>query len=273
MADVKISALPAATTPLAGTEVLPIVQSATTRQVAVADLTAGRAMSATSLTLTTPLSVANGGSGLSSITANYIPYATATNTLGTSANFQYNGTVFAIGGVLNSWAIPTIQFSRGSFFADTGSIGLQHNAYFDGSWKYIAGSQGALQMQFVPSDGIYWQTAPSGTAGAALSWTQTMKLTAAGELLLGTSSVSTLLTVNGIATLCSGTATPAGGSTSARLIFGTTAGFGIYYGSGAPTVSAAQGSIYLRSDGSSTSTRLYVNTNGSTTWTNVTTAA
>lgn len=69
------------------------------------------------------------------------------------------------------------------------------------------------------------------------------------------------------------TATPAAGSTAARLLFGTTANFGIYYGSGAPTVSAAQGSIYLRSDGSSTSTRLYVNTNGSTTWTNVTTAA
>lgn len=68
-------------------------------------------------------------------------------------------------------------------------------------------------------------------------------------------------------------ATPAGGSTTARLLFGTTDGFGIYYGSGAPTVSAAQGSIYLRSDGSSTSTRLYVNTTGSTTWTNVTTAA
>lgn len=70
-----------------------------------------------------------------------------------------------------------------------------------------------------------------------------------------------------------GIATPAGGATTARLIFGTTAGFGIYYGSGAPTVTAAQGSIYLRSDGSSTATRLYVNTTGSTTWTNVTTAA
>lgn len=77
----------------------------------------------------------------------------------------------------------------------------------------------------------------------------------------------------GVATLCAATATPAGGSTSARLLFGTTAGFGIYFGSGAPTVSAAQGSVYLRSDGSSTSTRFYVNTNGATTWTNVTAAA
>lgn len=76
-----------------------------------------------------------------------------------------------------------------------------------------------------------------------------------------------------LVTVAAGTATPAGGSTAGRLLMGTTAGFGVYYGSGAPTVSAAQGSIYLRSDGSSTSTRLYVNTDGSTTWTAVTTAA
>ncbi len=42
MADKKISALTAATTPLAGTEVLPIVQSGSTVKVAVSDLTAGR---------------------------------------------------------------------------------------------------------------------------------------------------------------------------------------------------------------------------------------
>lgn len=38
MANTKISALPAATTPLAGTEVLPIVQSATTKNVAISNI-------------------------------------------------------------------------------------------------------------------------------------------------------------------------------------------------------------------------------------------
>ena len=52
MADKKISALTAATTPLAGTEVLPIVQSGATVKVAVSDLTAARAVSALSLALT-----------------------------------------------------------------------------------------------------------------------------------------------------------------------------------------------------------------------------
>jgi len=42
MSNSKISALTSATTPLAGTETLPVVQSSTTKQVSVANLTAGR---------------------------------------------------------------------------------------------------------------------------------------------------------------------------------------------------------------------------------------
>ena len=53
MADLKISQLPAASTPLAGTEVLPIVQSGSTVQVSVNNLTAGKAVSATSVSATT----------------------------------------------------------------------------------------------------------------------------------------------------------------------------------------------------------------------------
>lgn len=49
MADKTISQLTAAATPLAGTEVLPIVQSGTTVKVSIANVTAGRAVSATSI--------------------------------------------------------------------------------------------------------------------------------------------------------------------------------------------------------------------------------
>ena len=55
MADLKISQLPAATTPVAGTEVLPIVQSGTTSKVAISDLTAGRSVAASDITVTTAL--------------------------------------------------------------------------------------------------------------------------------------------------------------------------------------------------------------------------
>lgn len=55
---------------------------------------------------------------------------------------------------------------------------------------------------------------------------------------------------------------------------GGSKGFGLYYGTGSPStvVTAAQGSLYLRYDGSSTSTRAYINTDGVTAWTAVTTA-
>ena len=76
-------------------------------------------------------------------------------------------------------------------------------------------------------------------------------------------------------TLASALATTAGGVKAVGIgAAGVgTVGLGLYFGSGAPTISAAQGSVYIRTDGSSTSTRLYINTTGSTTWTAVTTAA
>ena len=53
MADLKISQLPAATVPLAGTEVLPIVQSGTTKQVSIDNLTTGKTVTATAVNATT----------------------------------------------------------------------------------------------------------------------------------------------------------------------------------------------------------------------------
>ena len=60
----------------------------------------------------------------------------------------------------------------------------------------------------------------------------------------------------------SATAMPAGGTTGVCSRYTSTTNFGLCFGSGAPTLSAAQGSLYLRSDGLP-----YYNTNGSTGWT------
>ncbi len=69
------------------------------------------------------------------------------------------------------------------------------------------------------------------------------------------------------------TAIPAGGATGKGYRFSSTSNYGVFFGSGAPTLSAAQGSLYLRSDGSGIADRLYVNTNGTTGWTNFVSAA
>ena len=69
-----------------------------------------------------------------------------------------------------------------------------------------------------------------------------------------------------------GTAIPANGSATARIGLSSTAAFGIYFGSGAPTgLTAAKGSLYLRSDGSGINDRAYINTDSGTTWTAIVT--
>ena len=87
-----------------------------------------------------------------------------------------------------------------------------------------------------------------------------------------TSLAATTVSATGNITADSASALVAGGA-SAFIATNTANNMGIYVGSGAPTVSAAQGSLYLRSDGSSTSTRAYVNTNGTTGWAAITTAS
>ena len=52
MANIKISGLSGATTPLAGTETLPVVQSGATKQVSVTNLTSGRAVNTAGGTFT-----------------------------------------------------------------------------------------------------------------------------------------------------------------------------------------------------------------------------
>ncbi len=64
---------------------------------------------------------------------------------------------------------------------------LNGNAFFQTSWKYI-NSSFAARYEINSSDaGIHrWYTAPSGTAGNSITFTEAMTLTAAGELLVGT---------------------------------------------------------------------------------------
>jgi len=82
-----------------------------------------------------------------------------------------------------------------------------------------------------------------------------------------------VLSAVGAATILSGTAIPVGGTAGAGYKMSSTTNLGIFFGSGAPTLNAAQGSLYLRTDGSATSDRMYINTDGASAWTPVITAS
>jgi hypothetical protein len=101
MADKKISALTSATTPLAGTEVLPIVQSNTTVKVAVSDLTAGRAISASEVTVST-------------LTSGRVPYVGTSGKLSDTPNFQWDVSNSRLGiGVSPSYTLHVARSSAG----------------------------------------------------------------------------------------------------------------------------------------------------------------
>lgn len=119
---------------------------------------------------------------------------------------------------------------------------------------------------------IYGISVTAGAISSALSLTSTLSVTGASTLSGAITAGSTISTTGQLSVQTS-TAPPAAGATTSGIKVSSTANFGIFWGSGAPTFTAAQGSLYLRTDGSSTSTRLYVNTTGSTTWTNFTSAA
>lgn len=110
------------------------------------------------------------------------------------------------------------------------------------------------------SSGNSFASTLNGGAGAAI-------LPSASISLAGTASTT------GAVSAYTATAIPAGGTAGAGFKLSSTSNFGVFFGSGAPTLSAAKGSLYLRSDGSTTNDRAYINTNGSTTWTALTTAA
>lgn len=83
-------------------------------------------------------------------------------------------------------------------------------------------------------------------------WTFGAPVTAGGTLMS-----------TGAVTANNGTAIPTGGTSTAGVLFSSTANFGTFFGTGAPTLTAAKGSLYLE-NGTGIP---YYNNNGTTGWT------
>ena len=171
MADSKISALPASTTPLAGTEVLPIVQSSTTKQVSVANLTAGRAVSALSLSLTTALPVASGGTGVASSTGTVAVVLSTSPTILTPTISGYVESVAALGTVTGT---ATIVITAGTVVtatltASTPCTFAMPTSPTAGNSFILLLTQAATGMTTATFTGVKWPggTVPTITATAS----------------------------------------------------------------------------------------------------------
>jgi hypothetical protein len=179
------------------------------------------------------------------------------NTIG----FQYNATDSGTTSPNSFVAFRMLTTLSNSNNTSAFNIGMQIAAQvtanasaLDGILSGLAVFAGALT-----SWRAFHASAPSGTVMNKYAF---LADAGAGNIEAGDSVVSRNLT-----------AIPSGGTAGAGFMFSSTANFGIFFGSGAPTLSAAKGSLYLRSDGSATNDRAYINTNGSTSWTALTTAS
>ena len=144
MADTKISALPASTTPLAGTEVLPIVQGGATVKVSVANLTAGRSFDALGMTLTST----DAGAAAAPLLELYRDSATpaASDTLG---EIEFNGEDSA--GNKQAYALfhgsilsPTSGAEQGQLHFETATGGALTEKMIIGTTNLVINEIGAI---------------------------------------------------------------------------------------------------------------------------------
>jgi Chaperone of endosialidase len=120
-----------------------------------------------------------------------------------TAIFDSNGN-FGLGVTPSAWgsAFRSIDmYGWGSIASATDNTNIFNNAYYNGS-SYIYKNNGYAN-RYSQSSGIhYWFTAPSGTAGGTVTFTQAMTLDNSGVLAVGTSTTSsaTRLVVQGSGT-------------------------------------------------------------------------
>ena len=176
--------------------------------------------------------------GLWSPAADTVAFSTAGSErmrLDSSGNLGLGVTPSAWSGVQGVFEIRGNAY----LYSTTGVLSSGANAFFNGTnWIYKT-TQAATRYEQV--NGVHqWGTAPSGTAGNAITFTQAMTLDASGNLGIGTASPSVRLDVNGNAQL----------RASGYLMFLNSDNTNNYYiqnggatGSGNPVVSFIQGGV------------------------------
>ena len=146
--------------------------------------------------LSATLATTSGGTGLTSFTSGGVVYASSSSALATSSAFQFNGTDLGLG------VTPSVNTVSGSgyrqievgtsignmIFAGGNEMLVVQNAIYNSGFKYAQSTQ-ASYFRLNAGEHQFF-TAPSGTAGNAISFTQAMTLNSSGNLGLGSTSIS-----------------------------------------------------------------------------------
>ena len=150
--------------------------------------------------VTGTLPTANGGTGLTSFTANGLVYASSTSALATGSALTFDGTNLGLGVTPSGWlsSLKAMQLNTQAVFA----AGASTN-YMGLNWYVSTGTQntyigtGAASLYGQSAGAHTWFNAPSGTAGDAITFTQAMTLDASGNLGINTTTPTQKLSIGG----------------------------------------------------------------------------
>jgi hypothetical protein len=90
-----------------------------------------------------------------------------------------------------AWSGRALQIASRTSLAAVGTTDVQvtNNGFWTGSqWSYIATAAASNYYQDAGSVPHAWRYAASGTAGNAISWSEAMRITSTGDLLVGTTA-------------------------------------------------------------------------------------
>ncbi|CAB4139508.1 hypothetical protein UFOVP337_51 [uncultured Caudovirales phage] len=242
MADTKISALTTASTPLAGTEVLPIVQSGNTVKVPVANLTAGRAVSCTGLTTLDTIGMSTSkaiGSG-NGYAGNFSAFSYGTLTLydvdgaavlNSQTNLSGAGVKIQTQGVTRLWATNAgdVRVATGNLVIGTSGKGIDFSAN-----PNPAGMTSELLNDYEEGN---WTPNQGGACTVVGTFSSTGTYTKVGNMvtLRGTMSGSTSISI------------AAGSPFTTSLPFAPTGGY--FFGGASDSGLAARGPVLAASSG------------------------
>jgi hypothetical protein len=271
MADVKISALPAASTPLDGTELVPIVQGGVTEQVTVANLTAGRTIAAGTVnvdanTANAAVRITQTGSGnalLVEDSANPDATPFVINADGRLVAGHTSSILLQASTYLGEFLSSSVNYPLAAGYTGNSAVGprfaLAKNRSADWSTQTIVASGDTLgDVEFQGSDGTNTivgariTAAVDGTPGTndmpgrlvfattadgASSPTERMRITSAGNVVAGGSVALATTATNGFLYVptCAGapTGTPTAITGMAPIVVDTTNNKLYFYSGGA----------------------------------------
>ena len=144
--------------------------------------------------------------GAISVSGNAISYNSSTGVL--TANFE-EGPTFTSNVIVNntlgvgtsdlkSWAAFDGRIragARGIYATTSASTQMGYNWYYDGAYKYIAAD--TANRYYQNGGNHIWESAASGSADGAITWSEKMRITASGKLGVGTDNPAHSLHVLG----------------------------------------------------------------------------